>query len=53
MEIEFYLIKFYKRPNTGWRISFCEIQNFNNGANWSLVCLDKSPEKLRISFYGC
>jgi len=51
-ELEFYLLKIYKRPNEGWRVSLCEIQNFNNGANWYFACLDRSPKRLRLSFFG-
>ncbi|MFH0938209.1 MAG: hypothetical protein V1899_02875 [Planctomycetota bacterium] len=39
MNIEFYLLKLYLRPN-GWRLSLCEIVNFDNGADWALLSLD-------------
>jgi hypothetical protein len=39
-EIEFYLLKVYKH-NLGWRVSFFEIQNFNNGVNWTALSLER------------
>jgi hypothetical protein len=51
-EMEIYPVKFYKRPTgEGWRLSFFEIHNFGNGADWCLVSLDWAPLKKKLTVF--
>jgi hypothetical protein len=42
-EIEFYLMRFYKRPNDEFKITVFEVFNFVNGFNRSFAGIDYSP----------
>jgi hypothetical protein len=38
-EREFYLMRLYLRPGC-WRLTFFEVNNFDNGDNWSFAAVE-------------
>ena len=53
MEIEFYLLRFYRDSLQGlWRVSVCEVQRFDLDATWCVCSLSYTSRKLKLIFFG-
>jgi hypothetical protein len=51
-EIEIRFLFFYRRPpGEGWFFAALSVVNFDNGASWELLSIDRAPNKWAFNLF--